>query len=65
MSITSQAYLDVVGDVERSWGRAYDTCIMHSCPRCGADAYYVCVNPISRRKAKMPCLARIAQTTLN
>ena len=59
MNATSQSYVDVVGHVERVWPAAYDSCISHDCPRCGAPAYEVCKNPLHGRRAKMPCVARL------
>jgi hypothetical protein len=55
----SQAYLDVVGTIDRSWPAAYSACIQHECPRCAGAPYQTCINPTTGRPAKAPCLARM------
>jgi hypothetical protein len=59
--MSSQAYLDVVGEVGRQWPASYDVAIKHACPRCGADPYEMCTNPnvILSNRAKIPCVARL------
>jgi hypothetical protein len=62
MSTDSQIYLDVVGRAERDWPPAYDGCITRPCPRCGAEPYERCTNPLrsaTRHASKMPCLLRL------
>jgi hypothetical protein len=61
MSEQSQAYLDIVGGVERSWPRAYDGVIALVCPNCGADPMELCTNPITRLPRKSPCILRVAR----
>lgn len=61
MSITSEAYLDIVTGVERTWPPVYDSVIMRDCDGCGASKMELCINPITRRERKSPCVVRMAR----
>lgn len=54
----TELWADTVGSVPVH-PSAYATCITKPCPRCGCDAYTLCINPQSGRSAKAPCLQRI------
>ena len=54
----SEAYLDIVGNMERRWPRSYDGVITKQCPNCGAKAGDVCTYEPSKRTRRAPCVAR-------
>lgn len=60
MTTTSEAYLDI-GGVERTWPRSYDGCIKLECDNCHAPILELCINPITGRPRKTPCVARLAR----
>ena len=60
MTTTSEAYLDIVTGVERAWPPSYDGAIMRDCEDCGVSKLEMCINPITRRRRKSPCVRRMA-----
>lgn len=57
--VPSEAYTDIVGNMERRWPRAYDGVITNPCPNCGAQPGEVCTyEPPVGRTRRAPCVVR-------
>lgn len=56
---TSEAYLDIVGTLDRHWPPAYDGAIARPCTGCLAAPTELCVNPFTGRPRSMPCKVRL------
>lgn len=57
----SQTYLDLTGSPGRRWPSAYADSITRSCPNCRVAAMELCINPLTGRPRKAPCLDRETQ----